>query len=56
MLWLASSTVAAAEYVRTEADGGRGTDMASADDRVRVQARLMSNESALRQVSAAQGT
>ena len=56
MLWLASSTVSAAEYVRAEADGGRRTDMARADDRVRVQARLMSNERALRQVSAAQGT
>ena len=56
MLWLASSTVSAAEDVRAEADGGRRTDMARADDRVRVQARLMSNERALRQVSAAQGT
>ena len=56
MLWLASSTVSAAKDVRAEADGGRCTDMARADDWVRVQARLMSNERAFRQISTAHGT
>ena len=57
MLWLASSTVSAAKDVRAEANGGRCTDMARADDWVRVQARLlMSNERAFRQISTAHGT